>query len=234
MLTLHDFGASGNCYKVRLLLSLLRVPYNRVDVDILKDESRTEKFLTDVSLTGQVPIIIIPAGYEHMKRIPEISGITNSGDSAIEVQVGNGIQSTTLAESNAILIYLATNTPLLPSNPLEYAQVLQWLFWEQYSHQPNIATLRWWILFLNRSEDPKYLDQIVEKQRYGYEALNIMERHLETRQFFVGDRFTIADIALYAHTHCAEEGGFSIDSFPKVKAWLRRIEEKPGYIPIND
>ncbi|CAG8440362.1 5070_t:CDS:2 [Ambispora leptoticha] len=239
MLTLYDYSLSGNCYKVRLLLSMLRVPYVRVDVDIKKGESRTDEFLNNVSLNGKVPTMVIPYGYEHLKKKTpndasiDLNATNNSSNIYTESKNGDddddNNQSTILSESNAILIYLSQNTSLLPSNPIEHAQVMQWLFWEQYSHEPNIATLRWWISYLDKSQEPEYLDRIVEKQRNGYEALNLMEKHLESRKFLVTDRFTIADVALYAYTHCAEEG-----NFPKIKAWLKRVEEQPGYIPIND
>ncbi|CAG8577958.1 9055_t:CDS:2, partial [Diversispora eburnea] len=95
-------------------------------------------------------------------------------------------------------------TPLFPSsssNPIHNAKIMQWLFWEQFSLIPNILPLRWWVTYLNLGDDPKYLDQIVEKQKLGYEALNLMETHLKDKEFFVDDKFTIADIALYANTH---------------------------------
>mgnify|MGYP001196742809 CR=1 FL=1 len=139
---------------------------------------------------------------------------------------------TYLAESNAILFYLATGTPLLPDDRLECAQVLQWMFFEQYSHEPNIATARFW---LHHTElTPERRAALAEKKRLGDAALGVMESHLgASRTYFVGERYTIADIALYAYTHVADEGGFDLAPFPAVRAWLARVASQPGHVPIT-
>ena len=138
---------------------------------------------------------------------------------------------TFLAESNAILFYLADGTPLLPTDRLQRAQVLQWMFFEQYSHEPNIATSRYWLHHVELT--PERRAALVEKKRAGDAALGVMETHLASRTFFVGERYTIADIALYAYTHVADEGGFDLEPFPAVRAWLARVASQPRHVPIT-
>ena len=138
---------------------------------------------------------------------------------------------TCLAESNAILFYLADGSPLLPDDRLERAQVLQWMFFEQYSHEPNIATSRFWLHHLELT--PQRRAALAEKKRAGDAALGVMETHLASRAWFVGERCTIADIALYAYTHVADEGGFDLQPFPAVRAWLARVASQPGHVPIT-
>jgi len=136
-----------------------------------------------------------------------------------------------LAESDAILFHLAEGTPLLPADRFDRARVLQWMFFEQYSHEPYIAVCRFWLKHLDMTEDRRAV--LAEKQERGRAALEVMERHLEGRTFFVGDSCTIADIALYAYTHVAPEGGFDLAGFPGVCAWLERIRRRPGHVPIT-
>ena len=136
-----------------------------------------------------------------------------------------------LAESNAILFHLARGTDLLPEDPWLQAQVLQWLFFEQYSHEPYIATSRFWIALLGKAEE--YRDDLAKKRAPGYATLGVMERHLARRDWFVHDCYTIADIALYAYTHVAPEGGFELTGFPHILAWLARVRAQPGHIGIT-
>jgi glutathione S-transferase len=199
MLRLHDDLDSGNGYKARLLLTKLGLPFERIDYDIDRGETRTSDFLRK-NLNGRIPVL--------------------------ELEDGRF-----LAESNAILVYLAEGTPFLPPDRFERALVLQWLFFEQYSHEPNIATLRHWIT--HRLLDEERRAMVASKERGGYAALEVMERHLEGRDFFVGNRSSIADIALYAYTHVAEEGEFDLGRFPVVRRWLARIAAEPGHIPIT-
>ena len=138
---------------------------------------------------------------------------------------------TFLAESNAILFYLADGTPLLPTDRLQRAQALQWMFFEQYSHEPNIATSRYWLHHVELT--PERRAALVEKKRAGDAALGVMETHLASRTFFVGERYTIADIALYAYTHVADEGGFDLAPYKAVRAWLDRVAAEPRHIPIT-
>jgi len=135
-----------------------------------------------------------------------------------------------LAESGAILNYFAEGTPFIPEDRFERAQVLQWMFFEQYSHEPYIAVVRFWVAF---SADPPAHEEIEARRRGGYSALDAMEGHLAGRSFLVGERYTIADIALYAYTHVAHEGGFDLSGHPAVGAWLERVAAQPGHIPIT-
>jgi glutathione S-transferase len=135
-----------------------------------------------------------------------------------------------LAESNAILLYVAEGSPLVPTDPFERAQVMQWLFYEQYSHEPNVATPRFWLHYL-REYDRGLL---AKKQELGRFALALMDRHLATRAFFVGERYSVADIALYAYTHVADEGGFDLSAYPAVGEWLARVAGQPRHISIRE
>jgi glutathione S-transferase len=199
MLKLYDFLPSGNCYKVRLLLTQLGIPFERVELNILRGESRTPEFLSK-NPNGRVPVLEIEP-------------------------------SKFLAESNAILFYLSENTPFLPQQDWERGQVMQWLFFEQYSHEPYIATSRFWISLLGKADE--YRDALSQKREPGYAALTVMENHLSDREFFVGERYTIADIALFAYTHVADEGGFDLTRFPAIQAWLGRVKALPQHISIT-
>ncbi|MEP0855477.1 glutathione S-transferase family protein [Trichocoleus sp. DQ-U1] len=136
-----------------------------------------------------------------------------------------------LAESNAILFYLSERTDFLPKDNFEKAKVLQWLFFEQYSHEPYIATSRFWISILGKAEE--YKEALNQKRKPGYAALTIMEKHLTDCNFFVGERYTIADIGLFAYTHVADEGGFDLARFPAIQAWLERVKAQPRHISIT-
>jgi glutathione S-transferase len=137
---------------------------------------------------------------------------------------------TCLAESNAIQWYLAEGTPLLPDTRLLRAQVLQWMFFEQYSHEPYVAVVRHW---LHTELTPERERQLPEKRERGEAALGVMERHLASRRFFVAERYSIADIALYAYTHVAHEGGFDLSAYPALRAWLDRVKAQPRHVPIT-
>lgn len=198
-LRLYDFLPSGNGYKVRLLLTQMGMPFERIEVNILKGESRSVEFLSK-NPNGRIPVLeIAPGKY--------------------------------LAESNAILLYLSEYTEFLPSDRYLKAQVMQWLFFEQYSHEPYIATSRFWVSILGKAEE--YLAALEQKREPGYAALKVMENHLQHRSFFVGERYTIADIALFAYTHVADEGGFDLTQFPAIQAWIERIKSQSGYISIT-
>ncbi|MGH2856958.1 MAG: glutathione S-transferase family protein [Solirubrobacteraceae bacterium] len=134
-----------------------------------------------------------------------------------------------LAESNAILWYLADGTEYVPADGYERAQVLQWQFFEQYDHEPNIAVARFW---RHAGIEPDAAS-LSAKRAGGERALSAIERHFGVREFLVGERYTIADISLYAYTHVADEGGFSLDPYPAVRAWLARVASQPGHVPID-
>ena len=134
-----------------------------------------------------------------------------------------------LPESNAILHYLAEGTPLLPMERLARARVLQWMFFEQYSHEPYVAVARFWLTH----DIPHEEEALAERQQGGYRALDAMESHLGGREYLVGDRCSIADIALYAYTHVADEGGFDLGRYAAIRAWLDRIAAQPGHVTID-
>jgi glutathione S-transferase len=136
-----------------------------------------------------------------------------------------------LAESNAIICYLAEGTPYLPNDKRQRAAVMQWLFFEQYSHEPNIATARHWIAHELLNDERRV--QLPGKVQAGYAALDIMERQLTPQKYFVGGRLTIADVALFAYTHVADEGNFDLGKYPAVRDWIARIQAEPGHFPIT-
>ncbi len=138
---------------------------------------------------------------------------------------------TCLAESNAILFHLAEGTRFLPEDPLDRARVLQWMFFEQYAHEPNIATSRFWLRHAERTA--WHEARLADKKTAGEAALRVMQEHLATRDWFVAGRYGIADIALYAYTHVAPEGGFALEPWPAIRAWLARVEQQPGYVPLS-
>ena len=198
MLTLYDSLVSGNGYKVRLLLTQLGIPFERVEMDLMARETRTPEFLAR-NPNGRIPCLRLEDG-------------------------------THLWESNAIQFYLADGTPFLPGDRLGRAQVLQWLCFEQYSHEPYVAVVRAWHHFGLAEQNRA---QIPEKMERGYDALRVMEGHLAQQPFFVGGRYTIADIGLYAYTHVAHEGGFDLAAFPAVRAWLARVAAQPRHVAIT-
>jgi glutathione S-transferase len=137
-----------------------------------------------------------------------------------------------LCESDAIIWYLAEGTKLAPKDRKARAETLQWMFFEQYSHEPNIAVARFWKHYLPRLTPLQEMD-LPERMKKGYAALGVMEQHLARNQFFVGGQYGLADIALYAYTHVAGEGGFNLDNFPHVSAWLARVANQPGHVTIS-
>jgi glutathione S-transferase len=197
---LYDSAVSGNCYKVRLILTLLGLDFERHEVDVVRREGRQE-LLGELNPALRVPTLVLDDGEP-------------------------------LAESNAILSYFAEGTDLMPDERLQRARVLQWLFFEQYSHEPYIAVVRFWVLFAAPEARPA-ADVIEERRKGGYAALDAIERHLASRAYMVADRYTIADIALYAYTHVAGEAGFEMDRYPAIRAWLDRVSARPGHIPIT-
>jgi glutathione S-transferase len=199
---LHDYLPSGNGYKVRLLLTQLGIPFQRIEYDITRGQTRTPEFLENVNANGRVPVL--------------------------ETEEG-----TLLPESNAILYFHAEGTPFLPDDRLQKARTLQWMFFEQYSHEPNVAVARAWLHVFDVQMTEERRAALEARQKRGYDALGVMEEHLERNDYFVGGRYSVADITLYAYTHVADEGGFDLDGFPAILAWLERVSAQPGYIPIT-
>ena len=201
-LVLHEYAASGNCYKIRLTAGLLGLALERRDYDILKGETRTGAFLASVNANGRIPVL----------------------------QIGDAF----LPESNAACFYLADGSALIPDDRFDRADMLRWMFFEQYNHEPNIATLRFWIAFvgLDALSDTQRA-QIAAKRAAGEAALDVMEKHLAGRRFFVGDALSLADVALYAYTHVAGEGGFDLAAYPAVGRWLATVAASPGYVAID-
>lgn len=140
---------------------------------------------------------------------------------------------TCIAESNAILYFLAQGTPLWPRSTIDQTKALQWMFFEQYSHEPNIATVRFWVSIKRVDPSGPEAQQIQAKMQAGYDALRVMEAHLSRNAYFVGTDLSIADIALYAYTHVAGEGGFDLAPFPAIRDWLARVSRTPGHVAIN-
>jgi glutathione S-transferase len=198
--TLYSMQRSGNCYKVRLALSQLGIPFDLVEVDILKGESHTPDFLSK-NPNGQVPLLkVAPGRY--------------------------------LPESNAILWFLAENTPLLSDDPIERAATLQWMFFEQHALEPNVGAAYFWLTLVKggRELQQHALDDWAEE---GYRSLGLMDRHLGKHRFFAGERYSIADIALYAYTHVAHLCGFDLGGLPAVRAWVARVEAQPGHVAMD-
>jgi glutathione S-transferase len=136
-----------------------------------------------------------------------------------------------LGESNAILWYLGDGTEYVPSDRYERAQVLQWQFFEQYEHEPTLAVVRFLVAYSGEAE--KHAARIEELRAKGYGVLDTLERHLDGRSFLVGDRYTVADISLFAYTHVAPEGGFDLGRYPAIRAWVERVTAQPGHIAIT-
>jgi glutathione S-transferase len=200
MTVLYGMIDSGNCYKPRLLMAKLGLPFTNVEVSSHTGQTRTPEFVAK-NPNAMVPLLELDDG----RRI---------------------------AESNAILLYLAEGTRFLPGDRYQRAMAYQWLFFEQYSHEPYIAVRKALLTFPERAKDatPERLAQTLER---GNKALGVMNRHLVDNAYFAGGALSVADIALYAYTHSAEQGGFQLDAYPAVAAWLKRVEADPGHVPSN-
>ena len=196
---LYDSPVSGNCYKVRLLLAYLGLPYARRTVDVV-DRSQRRELLGGLNPALRVPTLVLDDG-----RPP--------------------------AESNAILWYLGEASRFVPEDRYARAQVLQWQFFEQYEHEPSIAVVRFWLAYSGRPE--AFADRLEERRAAGYRALDVLEGHLAGRSYLVGESLTLADLSLYAYTHVAHEGGFDLERYEAVRAWLDRVAAEPGHVTID-
>jgi glutathione S-transferase len=205
-LILHEDPRSGNCYKIRLTAAILGLPLERVAYDIIKGETRTPEFIEAVNANGRIPVL----------------------------QVETLGASRFLPESNAACWYLAEGSALIPADRFERADCLRWMFFEQYSHEPNIATLRFWLQFVGEANLTAFQrGQIMAKRAGGEAALDVMERHLAGRSWFVGQAMSLADIALYAYTHVCEGGGFRLRDYPAICRWTERLAAQPRHVPMD-
>jgi len=197
---LYNSQVSGNCYKVRLVLAHLGLPYERVELDVV-DRSNRPDVLGGLNPALRVPTLVLDDGRP-------------------------------LAESNAILCYFGEGTRLVPQDAYERAQMLQWMFFEQYDLEINIAVIRFWLHVLGGV--PVGQEVVYEsKLAAGYKTLDAMEAHLDGREWLVGAASSLADISLYAYTHVAHEGGFEMARYPSIRAWLDRVAAMPGHVPID-
>jgi glutathione S-transferase len=162
-------------------------------------------------------------------RTPQFLREVNPNGRIPVLQVGDRF----IPESNAACFYLADGSALIPDDRFDRADMLRWMFFEQYSHEPNIATLRFWTAFVGEAKlSDAQRTQMPTKRAAGEAALRLMDEHLATRAFFVGDRLSLADVSLYAYTHVAGEGGFDLAACPAVTAWLERIAAIPGHVTM--
>ena len=200
MLTLYQQQDSGNCYKVRLALSHLGVPFRTVAVSSFDGSTRRPEFLAKNPI-GKVPTIELDDG-----RF--------------------------LAESNAILLHFAEKTRLLPADSYDRAKAYEWLFFEQYVHEPAIAVRRALSVYPERRAEatPERMAALLEA---GNRALAVLECRLESTDWLAGNAFSVADISLYAYTHMAGDGGYDLAAFPGISRWLQRVSALPGHIPIT-
>ncbi|MGI9308502.1 MAG: glutathione S-transferase family protein [Gammaproteobacteria bacterium] len=195
---IYGDGRSGNCYKLQLLCSEMRISYDWEEVDILAGDTRTAEFLSK-NPNGRIPLLELPDGRH-------------------------------LAESNAILCYLADGSEFFGNDAWSRARILQWMFFEQYSHEPYIATSRFIIQYLG--SPPDRLSDLQQKKAGGESALQVMDQQLQSSDYITGDRFNIADVALFAYTHVADEGGFDLSAYAGVLTWIERIRQRPGFIAM--
>ncbi|MEL7446952.1 MAG: glutathione S-transferase family protein [Pseudomonadota bacterium] len=204
--TLHEDPRSGNCYKIKLTAALLGLPLETRQYDIMQGETRTPEFLANVNANGRIPVL----------------------------QIDSEMTTRFLPESNAACWYLASGSHLIPQDRFAQASMLRWMFFEQYNHEPNVATLRFWLRFVgeaNLSEEQR--GQILAKRVAGCAAFEIMDNELANSPFLCGQDATLADIALFPYTHVAEEGGFGLGDYSNVKTWIERIEMLPDFTPMQ-
>jgi glutathione S-transferase len=201
-LVLHEYSASGNCYKVRLTAAHAGVPLERIEYDIMKGETRAPEFLATVNANGRIPVL----------------------------QIGDRF----IPESNAACYYLAEGSSLIPGDRFDQADMLRWMFFEQYNHEPNIATLRFWKDWVgfDRLTEAQRL-QIPLKRQAGTAALKLMDEHLVGSEWLVGDGVSVADICLFAYTHVADEADFDLALYPAIVAWMERIMSHPKHVAMD-
>lgn len=205
-LTLHEDPRSGNCYKIRLTAALLGLPLATRAYDIMQGETRTPEFLARINPNGRIPVL----------------------------QIGEGDAARFLPESNAACWYLAHGSALIPAERFAQADMLRWMFFEQYNHEPNIATMRFWLRFVGEARlSEEQRAQMMAKRMAGAAALDLMNRHLAAHDFLCGEQASLADIALFAYSHVADEGGFRLADYPALLAWCERVRTLPGFVPMG-
>ena len=205
--TLHEDLRSGNCYKIKLTAALLGFDMDTREYDIMQGETRTPEFLEQVNANGRIPVLQISDGSGADRFLPE---------------------------SNAACWYLASGSHLIPEDRFAQADMLRWMFFEQYNHEPNVATLRFWMQFVgeaNLTADQR--SQVEAKRTAGAAALGLMDEHLAKQAFLCGDAVSLADIALFPYTHVADEGGIALDPFANIRKWIERIEALPGFLVMS-
>ena len=203
MITVYGYSPSGNCHKLRMILAHLGREHRWVEIDSAHGATRTPEYLAK-NPNGRVPIIELDDG-----RI--------------------------MVESNAILCWLADGTPdsreiFFGGDAWQRAQTLSWMFFEQYSHEPYIAVARF-ICGWTPIDSPRRADLPKLRER-GHQALAVMEKHLASHPWFSSAGYGIADIALFAYTYCAGDGGFDLTAYPMISAWLDRVRAVPGFLPM--
>ena len=196
---IYGDAISGNCFKIKLLASILDIPHQWVHVDVVGGGALTEQFLAK-NPNAKVPLLELDDG-----RF--------------------------LSESNAIIDYLAFGTALFPEDDFNRAKILQWQFFEQYSHEPYIAVARFIAKFQGLPVHRKA--EYAAKQEGGHKALKVMDLQLAVTRYLVGEVLTVADITLYAYTHVAHEGGFSLSAYPNIQAWMQQISNHPNYVGME-
>jgi glutathione S-transferase len=195
LLRLYDYGASANCYKVRLLLAQLEQPYERVTIDIFDGDTLTEEY-ERLNPFRSTPVLQFPDGR-------------------------------TLIESNAILWFLASGTPFLPDNPIGQAEVCRWLIYEQSDVMPMIGGLRFRLVTNRFTPDS---DEARRRREGARDVLRILDQHLQSRQFLLAERYTIADIATFAYSHVTEEAGIDTSAYTAFRSWLDRVRSQPRFV----
>ena len=201
-LLLHEYAASGNCYKVRLTAAIAGVHLERREYDIMTGATRTPEFLAKVNANGRIPVLQVDDRF--------------------------------IPESNAACYFVAEGSGLIPTDPFDHADMLRWMFWEQYNHEPNVATLRFWLRWigLDNLSDLQRL-QMPGKRTAGNAALKLMDDHLAATEWFVGDAASLADICLFAYTHVAGDAEFDLQRYSHIVEWLERMKDHPRFVAME-
>ena len=200
---------------------------------VLHQDPRSGNCYKIVLTAALLGIPLTTRDYDIMKgetRTPEFLTRVNANGRIPVLQIGDRF----LPESNAACWYLAQGSALIPADRFAQADVLRWMFFEQYNHEPNVATLRFWLHFVGEADlNETQRTQIPAKRAAGEAALKLMDEHLAGRHWFVGTGVTLADIALFAYTHVCEDGGFALADYPAVSAWVERMQALPGFVPMQ-